>query len=1054
MFESQLATAGTSGGDVPDEVRKYQEVIYGPRSEAEAEVEESDPGETIDADTPETLFFANPELVLDMLGREPTQVILGGPGSGKSTLLHYAMLRVCQAGSSRGDLPLHLQDAPIPFLIDLRNYVLQRATDFVSYIARSSQDLDDATVDADSVVNMLEQKGQALVLFDGLDEVFDPDERKRVINQFQTFAHRYPNARIVVTSRIAGYDRTALGLAGFDHYTLLPLTLGQIRHFAGQWYQYYTLEGTERTAQGLVQRIIESPRLLDLAGNPLLLTMMAVIYKDRDLPNERWRLYERCADTLLEDWDLGKGIEDEDFKLTVLVRTAQKSEILQRVSMYMLEHGQKGRELNAIAYAPLLDIIASYLEEKYQRPRGDAEAAAVAVLHHLMERTYVLASIGERVFGFVHRTFMEYFAACRCQAQFNARKSDFPWLTREIFGAHWKESEWEEVLLLLIAMLHDQGTPIREVIEYLRRRSRATVPFKMAFAARCMGEAGDVQDAAQGQALLGELAESIAEFVPQSKKLFVESSLRAFGTLAPLVIAPPAVQLSIDSLNQMGTVTARMAAWQMGFAMRSRKERLEYALAALNDKAEAVRRGAIAALEREWPGRANIGVALAEVVRVDRQARVRQAALAAMQRSWRFEPAILDAIASRAAEETGHRSVIRLIEYLASTWRGNSTARDLVMKLAGPLPKAREDYDYDSVTEVAVLGLARGWAGDAQALVFLQDQVLRNSAPETRAAGLQAMADGWRGNSQALSFLQDRAVSDSDIQTRAAGFKAIAKGWVGDARVFSFLQDRATNDPAPQARLAAIEAIALEWGGRATALSFVQELAATDSDPEIRVAGIRAIGQGWGGDSDAFKFLQAWATDNPEPQTRVAALQAIANGWGGDPGALSFFQERVTNDPDPQTRTAGLQILAHQLGRAFWDPPFWDFEGVIAFLRERALHDPDVATRASVLKSFAWLTRPYSLGVLSFYGAGDSTLTFLQDRARNDPEVSIRVIALEAIAVGLVGRLLPGEDKEALAFLRDNLAFLKEQATENAEATTRQMRFGPLQILRLMTNAL
>jgi hypothetical protein len=51
-----------------------------------------------------------------------------------------------------------------------------------------------------------------------------------------------------------------------------------------------------------------------------------------------------------------------------------------------------------------------------------------------MERTYVLGGIGERVFGFVHRTFMEYFAACRCQAEFNARKSDFSWLTSRIFG--------------------------------------------------------------------------------------------------------------------------------------------------------------------------------------------------------------------------------------------------------------------------------------------------------------------------------------------------------------------------------------------------------------------------------------------------------------------------------------------------------------------------------------------------------------------------------------------------------------------------------------------
>ena len=310
VFEPQLLAAGASGTDVPDEVRKYQEVIYGPRSEApdEANPAETDQAEdteeTVEVEEKDALLSANPELVLDMLGREPAQVILGGPGSGKSTILHYAMLRLCEANAERDLLPPHLQSDPIPFLIELRSYVLQGHLDFVGHIVTRSKEFYGATVDPDSVVNVLEQEGQALVFFDGLDEVFDPDERRRVIDQFQTFARRYPKARIIVTSRIAGYDRTALGLAGFEHYTLLPLTLGQIRHFAGQWYQYYTLEGTGRTAQGLVQRIVENPRLLDLAGNPLLLTMMAVVYKDRDLPNERWRLYERCAETLLEDWDL------------------------------------------------------------------------------------------------------------------------------------------------------------------------------------------------------------------------------------------------------------------------------------------------------------------------------------------------------------------------------------------------------------------------------------------------------------------------------------------------------------------------------------------------------------------------------------------------------------------------------------------------------------------------------------------------------------------------------------------------------------------------------
>ena len=652
--------------------RKYQELIYGvrvpasPDEEAAAATHEQEASEeAAEAEALGPLFSSNPELVLDVLGREPTQVILGGPGSGKSTILNYAMLRLCEAGATQDTLPLHLQSVQVPFLVVLRNYVLQQAPDFVTYIVKNATEFYGATVEAESLGSLLEQEGQALVFFDGLDEVFDADERSRVIAQFQTFARRYPRSCIIVTSRIAGYERTVLGLAGFEHYTLLPFALGQIRHFSTQWYQYYTLEGTERTAQGLVQRIVESPRLLDLGGNPLLLTMMAVIYKDRDLPNERWKLYERCAETLLEDWDLrAHSIDDEDFRLAVLIRTQQKSEILQRVSMYMLEHRQSGRELNAIAYAPLLDIVASYLEEKYQRSPGEAGAIAVDILRHLRERTYVLAEIGERIFGFVHRTFMEYFAACFYLAEFNRLGADFRWVSR-LFVDRWGRSEWEEVLLLLIAMLHDQGTPIREIVEYLRVECRSPVPVNVAFAARCLGEAGDLQDPAQAQALLAELASGIEEYALQTREAeaqaFVEAGLRAFATLAPLVSQPPpAVQEVIDRLNQASTVAARMAAWQMGFALRSRKERLGFALAALNDKEEAVRRGVIAALEREWPGRADIAQRLAAVVRDDRHGRVRQAALAAMQRSWRYEPAILDAIASRVDEESAYTSDVKV----------------------------------------------------------------------------------------------------------------------------------------------------------------------------------------------------------------------------------------------------------------------------------------------------------------------------------------------------------------------------------------------------------
>ena len=132
VFEPQLVAAGASGTDVPDEVRRYQQEIYAARLQVPGEMpsaaaeESEESGGDAAAETEEQFLSGNPEQVLDVLGRERTQVILGGPGSGKSTLLQYAMLRVCEPGAGPAAAPRYLQGEPIPFLVELRNYVLQK----------------------------------------------------------------------------------------------------------------------------------------------------------------------------------------------------------------------------------------------------------------------------------------------------------------------------------------------------------------------------------------------------------------------------------------------------------------------------------------------------------------------------------------------------------------------------------------------------------------------------------------------------------------------------------------------------------------------------------------------------------------------------------------------------------------------------------------------------------------------------------------------------------------------------------------------------------------
>jgi Domain of unknown function (DUF4062)/HEAT repeats len=981
VFAPQLVIAGASDTDVPDEVRQYQQEIYGTRGPAAG-----DEGAGALADQ---LFTGSPEQVLGVLGRERTQVFLGGPGSGKSTLVQYAMLQVCgQAEAERSAVPRYLAGEPVPFLVELRTYVLSGHPDFLSHLVSRSRDYYGAELSPDVIRAALAGEGQAIVFFDGLDEVFDPDERRRVIDQFQAFARRYQGCRIVVTSRIAGYDRTSLGVAGFTHYTVLPLTIAHVRNFADRWYQYYSLEGTGRTARGLVQRIVDSPRLLDLAGNPLLLTMMAVIYKDRDLPIERWRLYQRCTETLLEDWDLvGKGIETEDFKLAVEIRTEQKSQMLQQVARYMLEHAgsrgaDAGAELNAIAYRPLQDILSGYLTAKYQRSEGEAAAIAVSILQHLMERTYVLAGVGERIFGFVHRTFMEYFAACDCLREFNSRGADFGWLNEQIFGAHWNDPAWEEPLLLLIAMLQDQGTPISSVIDHVRRSSAGRYPYQVAAAARLLGEAGLPQVQGQAQRLLTDLAAAVAGYsalAAPAARDFVAKGLGAFASLAAVVPALPEVEQYIARLAA-DVVGRRIVGWQMGFALRTSRDRLDYAVSALTDTDEAVRRGAVAALDREWPGRAGLGPVLADVVRTDRNSRVSLAALDALQRSWRYEPSILAAIDARADEDDGHPLVLRLIEYLGSAWPGDARALPVLLRVARPR-SGRGPAAEALVTSAAAAVIARGWPDFDHAVTALLSRAASAADPRVRLTVLQAWTAGRPDEAGVLGYLRRQAVTEARPVARgaAAGAILVVWPWESTPALTQFVLRRLLSDPAADGRATLVSAIALHWERYDAALrALVRQHVTEEADYPARMKMIEALS----------------ASDGPAA-ARAAALGAIAARWSRlDPGVRLFFSQRLDREPDALVRQAAVAALGQarpprpgrRQSRTLTLGPA-AIRDLVFILQDRAVRDPDAAVRAAAVTALSepvpWFDRP-------------DVRSFVRERASADSSEEVRAAAAAA----------------------------------------------------------
>ncbi|MFB4317271.1 NACHT domain-containing protein [Actinomadura sp. 21ATH] len=128
--------------------------------------------------------------------------------------------------------------------------------------------------------------GRVLVVFDGLDKIFEAKRRSEVVRQIQWFARQFPRVRVMVTSRVIGYDRAAFDHAGFKTLMLQDLTRRQITAFAAAWFQRsHPADPGEavRLRNRVLEAVRHAPAMAELAGNPMLLTILSIIARRREL---------------------------------------------------------------------------------------------------------------------------------------------------------------------------------------------------------------------------------------------------------------------------------------------------------------------------------------------------------------------------------------------------------------------------------------------------------------------------------------------------------------------------------------------------------------------------------------------------------------------------------------------------------------------------------------------------------------------------------------------------------------------------------------------------
>ncbi len=394
--------------------------------------------------------------VIELIRKNRVIVLLGEPGAGKSTVLHYIAVSAAKhmlhvVGLSETNTTW------VPIVVQFRDYqaVLRSrpGTELLAFIVESLQ-REYGFTDADNIVRLALATGRALLLFDGLDEVPDVLNRRATVQAIDSLLTTYPMTRAIVTSRIRGYTLAALSSA-HRVATLCSFSLEQITEFLRRWYASFerysgstddlAIRRGEEQARRFVEVLSKNQELGRLASNPLLLSIMALLYSQTSqLPAHRVEMYGRSAQVLIDEWNRARSLSNVSQRNLSSYRLVD--ELLGEVGLWIQEHGANNR----ITVQDLIHILT-----KAFRNAGnpDPYRASIDFLHDIQIYTGILVEWEPDAYGFMHLSFQQYFAAHHIAAFDNVSTR---W---NVLQPHVYDPEWREVILLTLAQL---GLRVRE----------------------------------------------------------------------------------------------------------------------------------------------------------------------------------------------------------------------------------------------------------------------------------------------------------------------------------------------------------------------------------------------------------------------------------------------------------------------------------------------------------------------------------------------------------------------------------------------------------------
>jgi predicted NACHT family NTPase len=910
-------------------------------------------------------------------------VILGDPGSGKSTLLQYLALDWVEQTLDRLDKIKN--PPPIPLLIELRTYMRRRedkeCNNFLEFFHKCSGVI--AHLNQHQLQEQLEA-GNALVMFDGLDEVFDPGRREDVITDIHRFTNDYPNVQVIVTSRVIGYKAQRLRDAEFKHFMLQDLEPKQIQDFINRWHSdtFSDKIDGERKKERLQRGIDTSKSIAELAGNPLLLTMMAILNRNQELPRDRAELYNQASRVLLHQWDVERALVEDKRLDPKTIDYKDKQAMLRQVA-YHMQTSEKGLAGNLISANDLERILTEYLKTIEV---DKAREAARVMREQLRTRNFMLCFLGADYYAFVHRTFLEYFCAWEFVWQFKETQAlEIEQLKEDVFGKHWRDETWHEVLRLIAGMIEPKFVGV--ILDYLMAQNGKAEKFSNLFlAAKCLSDVRNRK----------EIAKTAQQLLNRFKDL-TKYDLNYYYD-------PDEDEEETKLVEETRTqaIAAVATTWKDGAATLAwLKQR------ATADDDKFVRRAAVEALASHYKDDAATLAWLKQRATADDDKFVRRAAVEALASNYKDDPATLGILKERATADDDKFVRYAAVEALASNYKDDPATLGIL--------KERATADDDSfVRYAAVEALASNYKDDPATLGILKERATEDDSA-VRYATVQVLAKHYKDDPATKAWLKDRATED-DSAVRRAVVEVLASKYKDDPAILGILKDRATEDDHWDVRGAAVHALARHYKDDADTKAILKQRATEDDDSDVRRAAVHALARHYKHDPATKAILKDRATEDDHWDVRGAAVYALASNYKHDPPTLAWLKQRATADDDWHVRGAAVYALASNYKH---DPP------TLAWLKQRATADDDSFVRfVAVYALGKWfkdeprmfelfynctVNDPFNGKTDNFFETNPrrvaveiivkqhphhpQTLPLLRDRAENDPDEQVREFA-------------------------------------------------------------